>query len=62
MIAPDDHPHQGDVDVEGPVEGVHPHHDLLGHGVDGGDAAAELDEDPGVHHQDQLNISGTGIN
>ena len=58
MLAPDDHPHQGDVDVERPEEWVHPHHDLLGHGVYSAGAATKLDEEPGVHHQDKLDKSG----
>ena len=57
MMTPDDHPHQCDVNVEGPEDGVHPHHDLLGHGLDGGDAAPEPNEDPGVHNKDKLNKS-----
>ena len=54
---PDDYPNQGNVDVEGAEEGVHPHHNLLGHCVGGGYIAAKLDEDPVIHHQDKLNKS-----
>ena len=57
MIMPDDYPNQGNVDVEGAEEGVHPHHNLLGHCVGGGYIAAKLEEDPVIHHQDKLNKS-----
>ena len=57
MIVPDNYPHQGNIDVEGTEERVHPHHDLFGHGVDASDIAAKMDEDPVINNQDKLNKS-----
>ena len=57
MIVPDDYPNQGNVDVEGAEEGVHPHHYLFWHGFDASDVAAKMDEDPVINYQDKLNKS-----